>query len=83
MSDIIFDRSARSIFARCQAIVVFRRLLYRLEMRNFSSHVEKYFTRSQHFATLEENFVSPRGHVISSIYIAMFILLYYDAEMIL
>ena len=28
MRGIIFDQSARSIFARCQALVVFRRLLY-------------------------------------------------------
>ena len=29
MCDIIFDQSARSIFARCQALVVFRRVFRR------------------------------------------------------
>ena len=34
-----------------------------LEIRNFSSRVEKIFQQSK------RNFVSPRGHVISSIYV--------------
>ena len=40
-----------------------RTLHGRLEMQNFSSSVEKYFQHEK------RNFVSPRGHVISSIYI--------------
>ena len=42
--------------------IINRTLHDRLEIRNFSSHVEKYFQHSK------RNFVSPRGHVISSIY---------------
>ena len=46
----------------------------RLEIRNFSSSVEKYFTSEhseqvKYFSTREEKFVSPSGHV-------MFCLLY-------
>ena len=42
------------------------------EIRNFSSRVDKYFTRSlrsplKYFQHSKTNFVSPRGHVISSI----------------
>ena len=32
--------------------------------------LKKYFTRSRNiFSTLEENFVSPRGHVMPSVYV--------------
>ena len=44
--------------------IINRALHDRLEIRNFSSRVEKNI--SQH---LKRNFVSPRGHVISSIYV--------------
>ena len=42
--------------------IINRTLHDRLEIRNFSSRVEKYFQHEK------RNFVSPRGHVISSIY---------------
>ena len=44
--------------------IINRTLHGRLEIRNFSACVEKYFTRS--LRSLEEKFLSPRGHVISS-----------------
>ena len=53
--------------------IINRTLHGRLEIRNFSSSVEKYFTserseRVKYFFQHEKrNFVSPRGHVISSI----------------
>ena len=37
-----------------------------LEIRNFSSRVEKYFTRV--FQHSKRNFVFPRGHIISHMY---------------
>ena len=44
-------------------VYVIKRTLHgRLEIRNFSSRVEKIFHSKR-------NFVSPRGHVISSIYL--------------
>jgi len=48
-----------------------RKLHDRLEIRNFSSHVKKYFTRSLRsivniFQHSKRNFVSPRDHIISS-----------------
>ena len=51
--------------------IINRTLHSRLEIRNFSSSVEKYFTseRSERVKYLqheERNFVSPHGHVISS-----------------
>ena len=55
--------------------IINRTLHDRLEIRNFSSRVEKYFTRSLRslvtyiFQHEKRNFVSPRGHVISSIYL--------------
>ena len=42
--------------------IINRTLHGRLEIRNFSSRVEKIFQHSK------RNFVSQRGHVISSIY---------------
>ena len=45
--------------------IINRTLHDRLEIRNFSSRVEKYFTSERS----KRNFVSPRGHVISSIYL--------------
>ena len=49
--------------------IINRTLRDRLEIRNFSSRVEKYFTRSRNiFQHSKRNIVSPRGHVISSIY---------------
>ena len=44
--------------------IINRTLHGRLEIQNFSSRVEKIF----HSFTLKRNFVSPRGHVISSIF---------------
>ena len=44
-----------------------RTLHGRLEIRNFSFRVEKIF-HSFAFQHSKKNFVSPRGHVISSIY---------------
>ena len=45
-----------------------RKLLGRLEIRKFFSRVEKYFTSERiFFQRSKRNFVSPRGHVISSI----------------
>ena len=44
-------------------VYIIKRTLHgRLEIRKFSSGVEKIFQHSK------RNFVSPRGHVISSIY---------------
>ena len=53
--------------------IINRTLHGRLEIRNFSSSVEKYFTsehseRVKYFQHEKINFVSPCGHVISSIY---------------
>ena len=54
--------------------IINRTLHGRLEIRNFSSRVEKIFhsfaalTREIFFQHEKRNFVSPRGHVISSIY---------------
>ena len=53
--------------------IINRTLHGHLEIWNFSSSVEKYFTRSlcslvKYFQHSKRNFISPRGHVISSIY---------------
>ena len=49
--------------------IINRTLRGRLEIRNFSSRVEKIFHEWAHiFQHSKRNFVSPRGHVISSIY---------------
>ena len=45
-----------------------------LEILNFSSRVQKYFTRSR-FQHSKRNLVSPRSHLISSISIMVYILL--------
>ena len=45
--------------------IINRTLHGRLEIRNFSSRVEKIFFNT---LTTKRNFVSQRGHVISSIY---------------
>ena len=47
--------------------IINRTLHGRLEIRNFSSRVEKYFTSEIFFQHAKRNFVSPCGHVISSI----------------
>ena len=54
--------------------IIDRKLHGRLKIRNFSSRVEKYFTRLlrslveyHSFQHSKRNFVSLRGHVISSI----------------
>ena len=54
--------------------IINRTLHGRLEIRNFSSHVEKYFTHSlcslmKYFQHSKRNFVSPHRHVISSMYV--------------
>ena len=45
MCDIIFDQSARSIFARCQALVVFRRIFRRLAIVGLLGVFELVFSR--------------------------------------
>ena len=47
-----------------------------LEILNFSSRVQKYFTRSS-FQQSKRNFVSPRGHLIFTISSMVFSSLYY------
>ena len=48
--------------------IINRTLHDRLEIRNFSSRVEKYFTSERNiFQHSKRNFVSSGGHVISSI----------------
>ena len=51
--------------------IINRTLHGRLEIWNFSSSVEKYFTseRSDFFQHEKRNFIYPRNHVISSIYL--------------
>ena len=51
MCDIIFDQSARSIFARYQALV-YNKYTWRLEIRNFSSHVEIFFNTRREISYL-------------------------------
>ena len=49
--------------------IINRTLHGHLEIRNFSSRVEKYFTRSRNiFKQSKRNFVSLRSHVISSMF---------------
>ena len=57
-----FDAFREMILYFIGVYMINRILNGRLEIRNFSSRVAKYLT------CLEENFVSPRGHVISSIH---------------
>ena len=47
-----------------------------LEILNFSSRVQKYFTRSS-FQQSKRNFVSPRGHLIFTISSMVFSSYYY------
>ena len=56
--------------------IINRTLHGRLEIRNFSSRVEKIF-HSFALQLSKRNFVSPRGHVMSSIYKTI---MHYDNE---
>ena len=53
-------------------IIINRTFCGRLDIRNFSSHVEKYFNCCTHglniFQRSLRNFISPRGRVISFVY---------------
>ena len=48
--------------------IINKTLRGRLEIRNFSSRVEKVFHSFAVLTRKKRNFVSPSGHVISSIY---------------
>ena len=51
------------------SVYIINRTLYgRLEIRNFSSRVEKIFHSFAALTCKKRNFVSPSSHVISSIY---------------
>ena len=72
MCDIIFDQSARNIFARCQALVdfIYLRILHNKKKITWSLgdikvHVFHSFAALTHeiFFNTERIFVSPRGHV--------------------
>ena len=68
----MIDQSASQYFlallSTCGFYIIKRKLHGRLEKRNFSFYVEKYFIRSRNiFQHSKRNFVSPRGHVISSL----------------
>ena len=68
----MINRAFAMIWYFVGVYIINRTLNGRLEVQNFSSRVEKYFTRSQrslvrYFSTIEEKFRTPRGHVISSI----------------
>ena len=52
-----------------------------LEIQNFSSCVEKYFTRSRIFQHLKRNFISLDSNVVSSRSIKLMIFIAFDMEM--
>ena len=66
------NRAFRGIIWYFIGVYIINRILHgRLEKRNFSSLVEKFHSFAaltrEIFQHLKRNFVSPRGHVISSL----------------